>query len=251
MILKGRGVSSGSIEGVVVKVDKPVSFLGDVDPDSGIVFGEIDISDSIFVFPRGKGSTVGSYVIYQLKKNGTAPRAIVNEETETIVAAGAIISEIPLVDHIDISLLEKGDKVHLDGNTGELELLDIECSPVVTSFIMKEEKILVVKRSEEVGSFTSRWSAISGYLEMKDPLEQALKEIHEETDMDVELVNSGEVVLGRGEDHIWEVHPFLFETRDEPRLNWENTEYKWVDKEELRDLKTVPKLVEAYEAVEI
>lgn len=249
--MKGRGVSPGTAEGNVVKVREPVSFLGDVDPDSGTVFQKFNISDSIFVFPRGKGSTVGSYVIYQLKKNGCAPRAIVNEETETIVAAGAIISDIPLIDKIDIGLLKNEDRVILNGKTGELELPDITSTPVVTSFIVREGKILVVKRGDQVGSFQGRWSGISGYLESKDPLEQAVNEIREETRMDVEFIRKGDVVLARGENKIWEVHPYLFKTKNDPVLNWENIEYRWVKEKELQDMKTVPKLLEAYEEVKI
>lgn len=249
--MKGRGVSPGTAEGKVVKVREPVSFLGDVDPDSGTVFQKFNISDSIFVFPRGKGSTVGSYVIYQLKKNGCAPRAIVNEETETIVAAGAIISDIPLIDKIDIGLLKNEDRVLLNGKTGKLELPDITSTPVVTSFIVREGKILVVKRGDQVGSFQGRWSGISGYLESKDPLEQAVNEVIEETRMDVEFIRKGDVILARGENKMWEVHPYLFKTKNDPVLNWENIEYRWVKEKELQDLKTVPKLLEAYEEVKI
>ncbi len=249
MILEGRGVSPGNTEGKVVKVDEPVSFLGDVDPTTGMVFEEKDITDSIFVFPKGKGSTVGSYVIYQLKKNKHAPKAIVNQETETIVATGAIISDIPLIDKVDIELLEDGDEVTIDGSTGKLELHDIKPTPVVTCFIEKDDKLLIVKRSDEVGSFQGRWSGISGYLEDKDPLEQAKREITQETKLDVEFIRKGNIVLARGEDNIWEVHPFLFRTEEEPVLDWENSEYRWVTKEELKELKTVPKLLEGYEEV--
>lgn len=249
MILEGRGVSPGTTEGTVVKVNEPVSFLGDVEPTTGMVFEEKDISDSIFVFPKGKGSTVGSYVIYQLKKNSHAPKAIVNHETETIVAAGAIISDIPLIDKIDIDLLKDRDEVTIDGTTGKLELVNIKSIPVVTSFIEKGDKLLIVKRSDEVGSFQGRWSAISGYLEGKDPLEQAKIEISQETDLDVEFVKKGNTTMARGKDNIWKVHPFLFKTQQEPVLNWENLEYRWVTKDELKELKTVPRLLEAYEEV--
>lgn len=249
MILEGRGVSPGKAEGEIVKVKEPVSFLGDVDPNTGMVFDEKDIKDSIFVFPSGRGSTVGSYVIYQLKSNGLAPKAIINRQSETIVAAGAIISDMPLVDNVEIDLLKEGDTVRLDGDAGEVELLGIEMTPVVTAFIKKEGKILAVKRSEEVGSFVNRWSAVSGHLDIDDPLKQARTEIEEETGLEVELIRSGDPVLGRGEEKIWKVHPFLFKTEDEPELDWENVEYRWVDPEDLKRLDTVPKLYEAYESV--
>lgn len=248
MILKGRGISGGEAKGEVVKVEDRVSFLGDADPETGKVFGEVDVTDSIFVFPGGIGSTVGSYVIYQLKKNGTAPKAMINEHTETIVATGAIISDIPLIDRIQLDLLEDGDEVIVDGDSEEVELVDLEVIDVVTAFLVKDGKVLVVQRGEDVGSFRGRWSAISGYLEEKDPYDQALKEVDEETGLDVEMISRGEPVLARGKDKIWKVHPFILETEGEPELNWENVRYKWVESEDIKELKTVPKLWEAYES---
>lgn len=128
MILNGRKISKGVAEGEVLKSTSPISFLGGIDPKTGIVmdknsnaFGK-SIKDKVFVFPMGKGSTVGSYVIYQLKKNGVAPVAIINKEAETIVSVGAIISDIPMVDKINIDLLEEGKKIKVDGNKGVVEI---------------------------------------------------------------------------------------------------------------------------------
>jgi hypothetical protein len=77
----------------------------------------------VLVFPRGKGSTVGSYVLYGLAKNGVAPAAIVNEATETIVATGAILGEIPCVDSLDAPLdtFADGDTVIVDADQGVVE----------------------------------------------------------------------------------------------------------------------------------
>jgi predicted aconitase with swiveling domain len=129
MILSGRKISKGLAEGEVLKSTSPISFLGGVDPKTGVVmdknsnvFGK-SIKDKIFVFPMGKGSTVGSYVIYQLKKNGAAPLAIINKEAETIVSVGAIISDIPMIDKIEIDNIEEGKKVKVDGDKGTVELL--------------------------------------------------------------------------------------------------------------------------------
>ena len=76
----------------------------------------------ILVFPCGKGSTVGSYVIYGLSKNGVAPAGIINSETETIVATGAILAGIPCVDSVDISKIKDGDNIKINGDTGEIEI---------------------------------------------------------------------------------------------------------------------------------
>jgi len=129
MILSGRKISKGVAEGEVLKSTSPISFLGGVDPKTGVImdkssnsFGK-SIKDKIFVFPMGKGSTVGSYVIYQLKKNGVAPLAIINREAETIVSVGAIISDIPMVDKVEIDSIEDGKKVKVNGDRGTVELI--------------------------------------------------------------------------------------------------------------------------------
>ena len=129
MILSGRKISKGVAEGEVLKSTSPISFLGGVDPNTGNIMDKNSnaygksIKDKIFVFPMGKGSTVGSYVIYQLKKNGAAPLAIINKEAETIVSVGAIISDIPMIDKVEIDSLEDGKKVRVSGDNGTVELI--------------------------------------------------------------------------------------------------------------------------------
>ncbi|WP_292373876.1 MULTISPECIES: DUF126 domain-containing protein [unclassified Methanosarcina] len=133
--LKGRTISRGCAKGEVLLSRDPISFLGSVDPKTGVVIEENhalegkSIQNKVLVFPHGKGSTVGSYVMYQLKKNGVAPSAIINLETEPIVAVGAIISEIPLVDMLErnpYEVLNDGDLVLVNGSKGYVELLKQE-----------------------------------------------------------------------------------------------------------------------------
>ncbi|MGA3020974.1 MAG: DUF126 domain-containing protein [Candidatus Micrarchaeales archaeon] len=121
MILKGRVIKYGKAEGEALVSDKPVGFLGGVDPETGLFIEKghplegKNIRGKILVFPTGKGSTVGSYTLYRMKKKGVAPLAIINEECEPIVAVGAIISEIPCVDKIKIKKIKNGSKVKIDG----------------------------------------------------------------------------------------------------------------------------------------
>jgi len=79
------------------------------------------------VFPTGKGSTVGSYVIYRMAKLGTAPAAIINIETEAILATGCVISDVPLVDKLDqdpLKVIKNGMRVRVDADQGKVEILD-------------------------------------------------------------------------------------------------------------------------------
>ena len=126
--LKGRCVVPGLVEGEVVVSKEPISFLGDVDPKTGLIVAEDhplkgqSIKDKIFAFPCGKGSTVGSYVIFQMKKNNMAPKAIVNQESEAIVAVGAIISNIPMITGIDITKIPDKANVRVDSKEGKLTI---------------------------------------------------------------------------------------------------------------------------------
>lgn len=91
------------------------------------------ITNKVLIFPYGKGSTVGSYVMYQLKKNGAAPAAIINLETEPIVAVGAIISEIPLIDMLEknpYKILKNGDLVLVNGSEGYIEVIEQEAKGI-------------------------------------------------------------------------------------------------------------------------
>jgi len=118
--LKGRIIYRGKAEGEALVTSMPISFYGGVDPNTGVILEkghELEgqsVKDKILVFPQGKGSTVGSYTLYRMKKNNTAPAAMINKETETIVAVGAIISEIPFVDKIDLSKIKTGDTVKVE-----------------------------------------------------------------------------------------------------------------------------------------
>jgi predicted aconitase with swiveling domain len=126
MELKGRIISKGTAQEQALVTSMPISFYGGVDPNTGEVLEKghelqgKSVKGKILVFPTGKGSTVGSYTLYRLKKNGMAPAGIINRECETVVAVGAIISEIPCVDKIDISKIETGDMIRIKNDVVRL-----------------------------------------------------------------------------------------------------------------------------------
>jgi predicted aconitase with swiveling domain len=129
MTMKGRMISPGKVEGEALVSSEPIGFYGGIDSKTGIFIEkghELEgqsVKDKILVFPCGKGSTVGSYVIYGLIKNGVGPKAIINHETETIVATGAILAGIPCVDGIEIEQIKTGDKLNVNADEGSVEVL--------------------------------------------------------------------------------------------------------------------------------
>lgn len=115
MNLTGRIIFDGEAHGQVLVSGMGISFYGGVDPLTGRVVekghdleGQC-VAGRVLVFPTGKGSTVGSYTLYRLKKAGLAPAAIINQECEPITAVGCIIAEIPCIDQVDL------DQIPLDG----------------------------------------------------------------------------------------------------------------------------------------
>jgi uncharacterized protein len=123
LVLHGRVIKTGRGEGPALVSPAPIGFLGGVDPDTGLVLepghplqGQ-SVAGRVLVFPTGKGSTVGSYTILRLAKSGHGPAAMINAESEAIVAVGAIIADIPMVDQVDISLIRDGDWVTIEDDT--------------------------------------------------------------------------------------------------------------------------------------
>ena len=124
MQIKCHRVASGRASGPALVTGQAISFLGNVNPETGVVvdpahelFGEC-IAGKVLIFPGGKGSTVGSYVIYQLKKRGLSPAAMINLLSEPIVAVGAVISGIPLVDRVgeEVLRIKSGTMVEVDAD---------------------------------------------------------------------------------------------------------------------------------------
>ena len=119
-VLTGRVIKAGRARGVALVSSEPISFFGLVDAETGMVIEKghplegQSVAGRVLVFPTGKGSTVGSYSLYRLAKAGAAPAAIINAESETIVAVGAIISDIPMVDQVDIGQIHTGDIVSVE-----------------------------------------------------------------------------------------------------------------------------------------
>jgi predicted aconitase with swiveling domain len=117
--LSARIVKPGRASGRALVSEEPIGFLGGVDPDTGLVIepghpleGQ-SVTGRVLVFPTGKGSTVGSYTLYRLARNDLAPVAIVNAEADPVVAVGAVIADIPMVDQVDLSRIRTGDWIEI------------------------------------------------------------------------------------------------------------------------------------------
>ncbi|MDX1533604.1 MAG: NUDIX domain-containing protein [Nitrosopumilaceae archaeon] len=121
---------------------------------------------------------------------------------------------------------------------------------IVTSFITNNDKFLLLKRSEKVKSMKGLWAGVSGIIEKNEtPLERAKIEIFEEVgikESEINLLKSADLMRidsPQYKNHEWEIFPFLFETKNsEIKLNWENSEFKWITPDEISKFETVPSL---------
>lgn len=127
-VLKGRRIVEGVAEGEALVTRDPISFMGSINPKTGYVIErghEIEgqcLKGKILVFPSAKGSTGGSYMLYDLVKNGVGPAGIINAEADSVVVIGAIVADLPMIDHININEIETGDHLIIDGEKGTVKV---------------------------------------------------------------------------------------------------------------------------------
>ncbi|OGO40520.1 MAG: hypothetical protein A2147_07615 [Chloroflexi bacterium RBG_16_57_8] len=133
MLLKGKTINGGIAEGEAIVSKKAFSFLGDLDVRTGKVQPEghdlqgQSIAGKVFVFPIGKGSTVGPNIAYAAKKLGNTPVAIVCVEAEPVMAMVAIMNDIPMVagfDNDPLEAIRTGDYLRVDGYSGTVEVIE-------------------------------------------------------------------------------------------------------------------------------
>lgn len=253
MIMKGRAISPGRAEGEAITYGEAFSFLGGADGSTGdLHVRDGNIAGKVFLFPNGKGSTVGSYVVYDLKVHGKAPLALVNRSAETIVTTGAVISSVPMVDGVDVSLVRDGDDVAVDGDAGTVEIRNVRLRDTVSSLLLDGDRVLLLHRPEKARSFPGKWSLVSGSVEEGETPEQAaVREISEETFIRLGRPDGAlPAFCVREGDTVWRVHPFLFRVSSpEVVLNRENTEFRWVPASEVdkgRLVDGVPSIIEGF-----
>jgi len=117
-----KTIVKGQAKGVILKSNSPINFLGAVDKKTGVIRDENhdlfnkSVKDTILVFPNGIGSSVGAYTIYSLKSNNSAPRAMICQKADLIVASGCALANIPLVivTKEEFESLENGKEINID-----------------------------------------------------------------------------------------------------------------------------------------
>ena len=119
----------------------------------------------------------------------------------------------------------------------------IEPIDVATAVVRKKgtEKYLLAKRTKETDIQPGKWNFPGGKIEKKDskPSGAAQRELFEETEIEEQPVRTGESFMVNTVDGKFRVHPVLFKTEEEPELNSEHTEHRWIKSEQLDEFQTV------------
>src|SRR2546425_10860884 len=137
MRIRARGIVPGRASGTAIASAAPFWFVGGVDRANGTIldattgFAGERLEGRVCAFPTGKGSTVGSYVLFGLAKRAHGPAAILNRRADAVVAVGATLAGIPMLDRVDVGGLLTGDRIVVDADRGSLELPDVKAKRVV------------------------------------------------------------------------------------------------------------------------
>ena len=131
MIVKGNKILGGrTVEGEIILQEESFSFFGDVNRETGMINVGTNagksFKDKILVFPQSKGSTLAPYVVTDCKRNGVAPKAILCQKADGVVAMVAILADIPTMDQFEediIKVVKTGDRVRVDPDKGFIEVL--------------------------------------------------------------------------------------------------------------------------------
>lgn len=127
--IKGKKIVGGKVTGLALVTGDSVCFMGGVDVEKGVITerghdlaGQC-MAGHVLVYPTGKGSTGGSYMIYEAAANGVGPAAVVNMTADPVTVVGCTIAEIPMVAYCDrdpVDVIATGDRVTVDADAGTI-----------------------------------------------------------------------------------------------------------------------------------
>jgi predicted aconitase with swiveling domain len=89
------------IEGTALVTDVPITYLGYVNRDTGVIeenghpLDGVPIQDTILIYPKGSGSTVAPFVLMGLIYTGKGPKAIVNCDVCPLTLPAASLLNVP------------------------------------------------------------------------------------------------------------------------------------------------------------
>lgn len=123
----------------------------------------------------------------------------------------------------------------------------------VTGIVTYKDKLLILKKSPDDRNYPNHWSFCSGFVKEFEAGENTvLREIKEEANLEAEIIKRGKLIFVEDKENNknWIILPFLCKVNStEVTLDHENSEFKWVTKEEIINFHFVPGIIEDLKAV--
>ncbi len=251
ILITGRGMAPGTAAGTALVCNQTISPLGEMSKSGLIVSGPCEnksFKNKILVFKGGRGSTVGSYVLLELKNNNIAPAGIINEEAEQVVLTGAIISEIPMIDKVPIDIFADGDFVEMDGKRGTIKITNLIEKEAVAIYLLNKDGALFLERSDKSLPFQSEYNVILKYNENNDTLDLTATHLltHEYGLSDVRIIKEGDLIYLRNGNILTKITPILMETLGDTIISNKKDNYTWIAQEDLDNYDFPTKLRETF-----
>jgi len=161
---------------------------------------------------------------------------------------------------MDISkMLEEFDRTLPHFSDGRIDYSASQKALVLTCFPAYANEILILKRSEKVGTYRGIWNAVAGYIDENKPLkEKIMEEISEELGIPINTIE--EIKIGKTYEftdeeinRTWIVIPSLamLQMKPEIKLDWEHTDCKWIKPEKMCDFSLVPMLEKSFKNINL
>ncbi len=168
------------------------------------------------------------------------------------------IVEIAIIEEKEIDLMLKEFTKKLPKfPDGRINYTNSDKAPVLTCFVKFKDKILILKRSKKVRTYQGKWNVVAGYLDEPKPIrKKVLEELKEE--LGIKKNNIIKIKIGASYKFFdpnikmtWLVYPILIELKKIPKIkiDWEHTEYKWIDPKDISKYDIVPKLDESLKRI--
>ena len=133
-ILKCHVGIGPKVEGEALVADDNFSARYDLDRIKGVfsrpthaLAGQSYV-DKILVMNTAKGGVATAWMLYEMASRGMAPRALVLNTANTILAQGAALAELPLVDRFEAGdvtrQIDTGNRLVVDPELGQVTVLD-------------------------------------------------------------------------------------------------------------------------------
>jgi len=131
IVLHGRKVVGGCVEGEALVTRDHISGWGGIDPRTGTIIetrhelrGQ-SFKGKVLVFPGAKGSSGWSSQFHVARLAGAAPLAMLFNEMTTKIALGAVVTHAPAMTGFDrdpLEVVSTGDWVRVDADNGVVEI---------------------------------------------------------------------------------------------------------------------------------